>query len=76
MADDPTGATATAVKAVHITELRTAVNAVRSLAGQSSYSWTYSVSSGSSIHVEDVRDLRRTTIRGEGVTAPQVQEAA
>jgi RHS repeat-associated protein len=58
MTDDPTGAAATAVKAVHVTELRTAVNAVRSLAGQSSYTWTYSVSSGSSIRVEDVRDLR------------------
>ena len=58
MADDPTGATATAVKAVHITELQTAINAVRSLASLSSATWTYSVSSGSTIHVEDVRDLR------------------
>jgi RHS repeat-associated protein len=57
--DDPTGANVTKVKAAHITELRTAVNAVRSLAGQSSASWTYpNLTAGDTIHADDVRDLR------------------
>jgi RHS repeat-associated protein len=56
--DSPSCSPLTDIKAAHITELQTAINAVRSLAGASGYSWTYSVSTGSTIHVEDVRDLR------------------
>jgi RHS repeat-associated protein len=52
-------ATATSIKAAHITELRTAINAVRSLAGQSSATWTHSgLASGDIIYADDVRDLR------------------
>jgi RHS repeat-associated protein len=55
--DNP--ATATSIKAAHITELRTAINAVRSLAGQSSATWTHSgLASGDLIYADDVRDLR------------------
>jgi RHS repeat-associated protein len=56
--DDPTGVTATQIRAVHITELRTAVNAVRTLAGMSNATWTWSAAIGGLIHVEDVRELR------------------
>jgi RHS repeat-associated protein len=57
--DDPTGATATTIKPAHITELRTAVNAVRTLAGLPNASWTNSnISSGIPIRKEDVQDLR------------------
>ena len=50
----------TEVKAAHITELRTAINAVRSLAGQGSGTWTHgTLTPGSSlIYAADVRDLR------------------
>jgi len=55
--DDP--ATATLIKAAHITELRTAINAVRSLAGQSSATWTHAgLATGDLIYADDVRDLR------------------
>lgn len=56
-AEDP--ATATLIKAAHITELRTAINAVRSLAGQSAGSWTHTgLAAGDLIYADDVRDLR------------------
>ena len=50
--------TATPVRAVHITQLRTAVNAVRTLAGVGNATWTWNVAAGEFIHVEDVRELR------------------
>jgi RHS repeat-associated protein len=52
-------ATATEIKAAHITQLRTAINAVRSLAGQSSGTWTHTgLAAGDYIYADDVRDLR------------------
>jgi RHS repeat-associated protein len=56
--EDPSGITVTSVKSQHLTELRTAVNAVRSLAGLPAATWTYSVTPGQLIHVDDVRELR------------------
>src|SRR5439155_2867677 len=47
---------ATPIRAAHITELRTAVNAVRHLAGMGDGSWTHETLTF--IYVEDVRDLR------------------
>lgn len=59
-ADDPTGVNVTKVKAAHITELRTAVNAVRSLAGQAPAQWTNQTLTATVtiISADDVRDLR------------------
>jgi hypothetical protein len=56
--EDPVNATTP--KANHILELRTAVNAVRTLAGKPPATWTNTtlVSGSSSISVADVRDLR------------------
>jgi len=56
--EDPVNATTP--KVAHITELRTAVNAVRTLAGRSPATWTNSnLQTGISlISVDDVRDLR------------------
>lgn len=58
--DDPTGVNVTKVKAAHITELRTAVNAVRTLAGLSAAQWTNQTLTVSVtiISADDVRDLR------------------
>lgn len=72
--DDPTGVTVTEMKAVHITQLRTAVNAVRSLAGLSNATWTFpSITAGLLIHVEDVREVR--TALGAALTALGIQSA-
>ncbi len=57
--EDPTGVTVTPVRAVHITELRSAVNAVRSLAGMAAATWTNpTVAPGSTINKDDMQNLR------------------
>lgn len=72
--DDPTGATVTPVRAVHITQLRTAVNSVRALAGLPNASWTWNVATNQLIHVEDVRELR--TALAAALTALQINQTA
>ena len=67
--DDPL-AIGVAVKAQHITELRTAVNLARAAAGLGAYSWTYTVSTGAVIHAADVADLR--TALNAALTALQL----
>ncbi|MGH9872943.1 MAG: RHS repeat-associated core domain-containing protein [Pyrinomonadaceae bacterium] len=73
IADDPTGVTVTKVKAAHITELRTAVNAVRTLAGQAGAQWTNQTLTATVtfISADDVRDLR--TKLDEALTALGIQ---
>ena len=58
--DDPTGVNVTKVKLEHVTELRTTVNAVRSLAGLAPASWTNPTLTRyvSQINADDIRDLR------------------
>lgn len=72
--EDP--ANATSVKAAHITELRTAVNAVRHLAAMSDATWTHpTLTSGVSvIGADDVRDLRSKL--DEALTALRIQTSA
>jgi len=67
--DDPSGQTVTTMKAAHITELRTAVNAVRSLAGLPAATWTHSTLTPSVtlISKDDVNELR--TKLDEALTA-------
>ncbi len=72
-ADDPTGLTATPLKAVHITQLRTAVNAVRTLAGMPNQTWTWNAAIGDVVHVEDVRQLR--TALGAALTSLQIDQS-
>ena len=64
--------TATPIRAVQVTELRTAVNAVRTLAGLPNATWTWSVAIGSVVHVEDIRDLR--TALAAALTTLQVDQ--
>jgi RHS repeat-associated protein len=73
IADDPTGVSVTKVKAAHITELRTAVNAVRSLAGLAAGQWTNQTLTATVtvISADDVRDLR--TKMDEALTALGIQ---
>ncbi len=69
--EDPTGVTVTPMKAAHITELRAAVDKVRSLAGLSAATYTYNVALNGLIHVEDVRELRQRL--GDALTALGIQ---
>jgi RHS repeat-associated protein len=67
--DDSSGQTVTTMKAAHITELRTAVNSVRSLAGLPAATWTHSTLTPSvtEISKDDVNELR--TKLDEALTA-------
>jgi hypothetical protein len=56
--DDPLQAGATPIKAQHITELRQAIDAVRTLANLSAASWTNTIQSGVLVHAIDVQELR------------------
>jgi Tol biopolymer transport system component len=56
--DDSSGATVTEMKAIHITQLRQAVDAVRSLAGLPVVNWTGAVQFGSVISAGHVLKLR------------------
>jgi hypothetical protein len=49
---------ATPIRAVHITQLRSAVNAVRVLANLSPFTWTNTVQAGSTIRAVDVQEMR------------------
>ncbi len=65
--DDPLIATQTVIKAIHITQLRTAVNAVRAAAGLTAYSFTDPALSGrvKSVHLTELRtalDAARTSL--------------
>lgn len=56
--DDPLAAGVTVVKAQHLTELRTAVNAVRALAGLGGATWTDSALAGITIKAAHTQELR------------------
>ena len=56
--DDPLVAGTTIVKAVHITELRSAVNAVRAAAGLSAATWTDSSLTGVLVKAVHISELR------------------
>ena len=71
--DDPLVAGTTVVKAAHVTELRTAVNAVRAAAGLGAATWTNTSLSGAWIKAVDVAELRTNlgdAINMLGLTAP------
>jgi hypothetical protein len=56
--DDPIVPQATIIKAVHITELRAAINAVRALAGLSPSQFVVSVAVGGLVHSDAIAELR------------------
>lgn len=67
--DDPLVAGATRVKAVHLTQMRTAVNAVRALAGLPAATWT----SGNVIaatHINELRTALSSALTTLGFAAP------
>ncbi|MEA2569305.1 MAG: hypothetical protein QOI24_1306 [Acidobacteriota bacterium] len=61
--DSPLVVSTTRFKAGHITELRTALSAIASVAGASSPSWTYSTIGGNTpLYAANVQDLRNAWI--------------
>jgi hypothetical protein len=56
--DDPLAPQATVVQAMHVMELRTAVNAVRGAAGLGASNWTNALLPNAWIHAIDVTELR------------------
>ena len=55
--DNPLAAGSTRVKALHITELRTAINTYRASVGLGAYSWT-TISAGSVIRASHITEMR------------------
>jgi hypothetical protein len=73
--DDPLVPTGTRIKAVHVTELRSRINAIRTARGLSSYTWTDStLTSGSTrikaVHVTDLRTALSQAYTAAGLMAP------
>jgi RHS repeat-associated protein len=73
LADNPTGAPLTPIKAQHVTQLREAVNSVRALAGLSAAEWAESVGSGvwvKAAHVQELRDRLREALLALSLPLP------
>lgn len=71
-ADDPLVASGTLIKAVHLTQLRTAVNAARAAAGLSPSSWTHSSPAGApvgSVHILELRSSLSAALSAFGKSA-------
>lgn len=56
--DNPLTVDVTTVQAAHITELRTAINALRAHLGMSAYSWTYSATTSDYISANPIIEMR------------------
>jgi chitodextrinase len=76
--DDTITVASTVIKANHVTELRTAVNALRTAAGLGSATWTNSPLSGAWIKAVDISELRTAlgnAINILGLTAPNYTDS-
>jgi hypothetical protein len=77
--DDPLVAGTTAAKAAHITQLRTAVNAIRIAAGSGSFSFTDTLASATLIqpvHIDQLRTNLTTARATLGLTAVSYTDAS
>jgi RHS repeat-associated protein len=68
--NDPLAAGVTEVKALHITELRTAINQVRAGVGLAAYSWTYSVTTNDWITANPILEMRTALDQALGAPTP------
>jgi hypothetical protein len=73
--DDPLVAGTTMVKAIHITELRTAINARRVTAGLSATSWANTIAAGGTIGAVDIEEMR-SALTPALVSPPTYTDAA
>ncbi|HSP16800.1 MAG TPA: hypothetical protein VLV78_18790 [Thermoanaerobaculia bacterium] len=56
--DDPVAATATSIKAVHVTELRQAINAMRVAAGLGTFTFTDATLAGTPVRALHIQEMR------------------
>jgi hypothetical protein len=78
-ADNPLVPQETVVQVLHVTELRTAVNAVRAAAGLSAAGWTRPSLTGAWIQAIDVSELRsrlNEAVSSLGLTVPNYTDAS
>jgi RHS repeat-associated protein len=68
--NDPLAVGVTEVKALHITELRTAINQVRAGVGLAAYSWTYSVTTNDWITANPILEMRTALDQALGAPTP------
>jgi RHS repeat-associated protein len=68
--NDPLAAGVTEVKALHITELRAAINQVRAGVGLAAYSWTYSVTTNDWITANPILEMRTALDQALGAPTP------
>ena len=72
--DDPLQVGVTPIKAVHITELRSRIDTLRSRYGLAAYSWTPALVAGSStvraVHISDLRSALQEAYVAAGLTPP------
>ncbi|MBP8274119.1 MAG: RHS repeat-associated core domain-containing protein, partial [Acidobacteria bacterium] len=77
--DDPLVAGTTMVKAVHITQLRTAINAARVVAGLTAATWTDTLTADTTVikpvHVTELRTALSAVYTALGVTPPTFTDA-
>jgi len=77
--DDPLQQNVTGIKAVHITQLQLAVNAMRILAGLSQTSWTTNAAQGQAITASPLAEMRTAlneAITGLEITTPPYTDAS
>lgn len=75
--DNPLVAANTPIKEVHMNELRSAVNAMRSCAGLASSSWTDSTLAGvpvKAVHLQELRDGLNQALTALGSTLPSYSD--
>jgi RHS repeat-associated protein len=67
--NDPQNPQKIVIKAIHITELRDAINALRALLGLDPYSWVESVSAGNYIQKDHISEMRTALDQALGAPA-------
>ncbi len=67
--NDPQNPQKTIIKAIHITELRDAIDALRALLGLSAYSWAESVSVGNFVKKDHISEMRTALDQALGAPA-------
>jgi RHS repeat-associated protein len=68
--DNPLVINVTAVRALHITQLRTAINALRSHLGMSNYTWVYSATTSDFISANPILEMRTALDQALGAPSP------
>jgi hypothetical protein len=76
--DSPVTAAVTTIRAVHFTELRTRINALRARFGLGAFAWSHTSLAGAVIDADDMAELRTAlgqAYTAAGMTAPAYSDA-